>query len=156
MKNFQQKTTEAGPKDRTLKAPSVTQYMVSARDLITFRADTPISEVIDGLLNNRITGAPILNGAGEVVGLIDDKDCLNMLVRAAYYNQPSAGDTASTYMSNVMKSITEDNSILDAANLFLTTPYKRLLITDSSGKLVGQISRRDILTAIRDMNMNTW
>ena len=153
MKNYQQKPVEEN-KDLSLNAPSVTKYMT--RDLITFTVDTEISEVIKALLDNRITGAPVLNEKGEVVGLIDDKDCLKILVSAAYYNHPVERDTVGNYMSNVMKSISSHDNIVDVANIFLSTPYKRLLVMDDSGKLVGQVSRRDILRAIQELNISTW
>ena len=154
MKNFQQKPLGSAPKNLKLETPSVTEYMT--RKLITFKPDTPMSEVIDTLLEKRITGAPVVNDKGELVGLIDDKDCLNMLVGGAYYNHPVEKDTVSSYTSNVMKTISDKSSIVDVANIFLHTPYKRLLVMDDRGKLVGQISRRDILRAIKDLNMNTW
>ena len=78
MKNFKQKSGDADVKDLKLKSPNVTEYMVS-RKLITFKPDTKISVVIKSLLENRITGAPVLNDKNEVVGLIDDKHCLNVL-----------------------------------------------------------------------------
>jgi predicted transcriptional regulator len=156
MKNFQQKSLDSDTKDLQLKAPMATEYMVPAAKLFTFRADTPVMEAINTLLENRITGAPVLNDKGEVIGLLDDKDCLNILVGSAYYNHPMERDTVATYMSNVMKSITLECDIIKVANIFMTTPYKRLLIMDKKGKLVGQISRRDILRAIRDMETNTW
>ena len=154
MKNFQQNSLDNDRKDLTLNAPPITDYMV--RDLITFKPDTEISVVIKSLLENRITGAPVLNDKKEVVGLIDDKDCLNVLVSGAYYNQPVDKDTVATYMSNVMKTISVNSSVLDAADVFVNSKYKRLLVMDDNGKLVGQISRRDILRAIKDMNTNTW
>lgn len=154
MKNFQQKSTEENQKDRKLNASPVTDYMT--RELITFKADTPITDVIDSLLSNRITGAPVLNDKKEVVGLIDDKDCLNVLISEAYYNHPVGKDTVSDYMSNVMRSISIHTDIIEAANIFLHTPYKRLMVMDDHGKLVGQISRRDVLRAIKDMDVNTW
>ena len=154
MKNFQNKDIAKGEKDRQLQAPSVTKYMT--KNLITFRADTEINEVVNTLLEKRITGGPVLNEKGEVVGLIDDKDCLKILVSSAYYNAPVDRDTVANYMSNVMKSITVHDNIVDIANIFLQTPYKRLLVKDDNGKLVGQISRRDILRAIKDFNANTW
>lgn len=156
MKNFQRKSLDSQQKDLKLKVPMVSEYMVSVGQLITFKSDTPVMEVLSALLDNRITGAPILNEKGEVVGLIDDKDCLNILVGSAYYNHPIEKETVSNYMSNVMKSISLDNDIMSVANIFLTTQFKRLLIMDSNGKLAGQISRRDILRAIKDMNTNTW
>ncbi|MEZ4935129.1 MAG: CBS domain-containing protein [Saprospiraceae bacterium] len=154
MKNFQQNSLENDRKDLTLTAPPITDYMV--RDLITFKPDTEISVVIKSLLENRITGAPVLNDKKEVVGLIDDKDCLNVLVSGAYYNHPVGKDTVASYMSNVMKTIHVDSNIIDAADIFVHSKYKRLLVMDDHGKLVGQISRRDVLRAIKDMNTNTW
>jgi len=156
MKNFQQRSLDDNPKNRKLQAPPVTDYMTEVKKLITFKPDTPIKEVIDSLLKNRITGAPVLNSKNEVVGLIDDKDCLNMLFGSAYYNHPVDKGTVASYMSNVMKSITIHDDIVDVSNIFLTTPYKRLMVMDDNGKLVGQISRRDVLRAIKDMNTNTW
>ncbi|MFQ5448867.1 MAG: CBS domain-containing protein [Saprospiraceae bacterium] len=149
MKNFQQKSLDDRQANRKIKAPPVTDYMV--RKLITYKPDVPVSEVIDSLLENRITGAPVLNDKNEVVGLIDDKDCLNVLVGGAYYNRPANDYTVASCMSNVMKTISIHADIIDVANTFLTTPYKRLLVMDDDGKLAGQISRRDILRAIKDM-----
>lgn len=153
MKNFQQKSVNATEKNLKFDAPSVTDYMT--KDLITFKKETPIKEVIETLLKKRITGAPVLNDKNEVVGLIDDKDCLNVLVASAYYNQPSA-DTVSNYMTRVMKSASVHDNIVDIAYIFVSSKYKRLLIMDDDGKLVGQISRRDVLRAVKDLKANTW
>lgn len=154
MKNFQQKSTEGGDKNRKLNVASVKEYMT--KNLITFKEDAEINDVIKTLLEKRITGAPVLNDKGELVGLIDDKDCLNVLFGSAYYNHPVGRETVSHYMSNVMKSISVHEDIMAVANTFLHTPYKRLVVLDDDGKLVGQISRRDILRAIKDLNANTW
>ena len=154
MKNFQQNSLDMDRKDLKLNAPPVTDYMV--RKLITFKPDTEISVVIDSLLENRITGAPVLNDKNELVGLIDDKDCLNVLVSGAYYNHPVGKDTVSSYMSNVMKTISVHSNIVEVADVFVHSKYKRLLVLDDQGKLVGQISRRDVLRAIHDLNANTW
>lgn len=152
MKNFVQKPKPA--ESRTLQGPPVTDYM--ARNLITFKPETEIDTVIRTLLDKGISGAPVLNDNGEVVGLIDDKDCLSVLVQDAYHNQPGSVTTVSAYMSNVMRTISIDSDIIDAANIFLRTPYKRLLVVDHAGKLVGQVSRRDILRAIGEMKSTTW
>ncbi|AWW00559.1 CBS domain-containing protein [Arcticibacterium luteifluviistationis] len=156
MKNFQNRAHDDGTNDQTPKIPSVTEYMTPISRLITIKEDTPVLEVLKILLDKRITGAPVVNEQGDVVGLIDDKDCLSILLGSAYYNEPVEKDTVSEYMSNVMKDISIENDIVDVANTFLTTPYKRLLVMDNEGKLAGQISRRDILIAIRDMNQKKW
>ena len=149
MKNFQNKAVDQDPKQPETKVPSVEAYMT--RELITFKKDTDINVVIRSLLDNKISGAPVLDEDGSVVGLIDDKDCLNVLFGNVYNRLPTTSETVSKYMSNVMKSISVNQNILDVATVFISSPYKRLLVMDDDGKLVGQISRRDILRAIKEL-----
>lgn len=150
MKNFQQKAVENLPSHQVADAPLVTDYMT--KKLITFKPETAIMDVISTLLENRITGAPVLNDNKDVVGLIDDKDCLKVLFDSAYHNQPVDNSTVSNYMSNVMRTVSVHADIYEVAFIFLNSVYKRLLVVDDSGKLVGQISRRDILRAIHDFD----
>jgi predicted transcriptional regulator len=149
MKNFQNKHVDKEIKKAVKHIPSVEDYMT--KNLITFRKDTDITVVIKSLLDNRISGAPVLNNNGQVVGLIDDKDCLNVLIGDVYNRLPTT-DTVSNYMSNVMKSISVNQNILDVALVFVSSPFKRLLVMDDNNKLVGQISRRDVLRAINELN----
>ena len=96
------------------------------------------------------------NDKKEVIGMIDDKDCLKLLFAGAYYNQPVEKDTVASYMDKIMKFITIHEDIMDVADIFLHSKYKRLLVMDDNGKLAGQISRRDVVRAIKEMNSNTW
>lgn len=150
MKNYKQKILTPEPLAPKFNVPLVTEYMVSK--LITFSPDDNIINVIDSLLENRITGAPVLNNLNQVVGLIDDKDCLKVLVESSYHNVPITKTKVSHYMTTNMRSISSKYTIADAANVFLTTYYKRLQVKDENGRLLGQISRRDILRAIKDLN----
>jgi predicted transcriptional regulator len=149
MKNFQNKLVDKDPKKVVNNIPSIEEYMT--HNLITFKKDTDINVVIKSFLDNKISGAPVLNDNGEVVGLIDDKDCLNVLFGNVYNQLPTISDTVAHYMSNVMRSININENILEVASIFVSSPYKRLLVTDDDGKLVGQISRVDILRAIKEL-----
>ena len=135
-------------------AESVTKYM--ATNLITFKPESDINEVVNILLDKRITGAPVLNDKKEIVGIIDDKTCLKLLVGSEYYNNPNSNQPVKDFMDNVLKTVPESTTIAEAANLFLETKYKRLLVVDDHGKLVGQMSRRDVLRAVRDINTIRW
>jgi predicted transcriptional regulator len=152
MKNFQQRTVDTASEQNDQK--KVKDYM--ATQLITFKPESDIIEVVSILLDKRITGAPVLNDKKEVVGIIDDKTCLKLLVGSEYYNSPMSSQPVSNYMDDVMKTVSEETTISEAANIFLETKFKRLLVTDHHGKLVGQISRRDVLRAIRDINTINW
>lgn len=148
MKNFQNKLVEKDNKRAENHIPSVKEYMT--RKLITFKEDTDINVAIKSLLDNKITGAPVLDNNGHVVGLIDDKDCLKVLF-GNVYNQLPTTNSVSDYMSNVMKFISIDQNIMDVALIFVSSPFKRLIVTDNNNKLVGQISRCDILRAINEL-----
>jgi len=132
----------------------ISKYM--AKDLITFTQETELIQVIDTLLDKNISGAAVLNSLGEIVGVIDDKDCLGTLIDSVYHNAPIRKKHVSSYMTNVYKTISIDSDIVDAANEFLRSNYKRLLVVDNEGRLKGQISRRDILKAIKDVNRTNW
>ena len=155
--NFKPKFTKQGEEKGKFKSPDyepVTKYMVT--ELITFTPDTDILLAINTLLEKEITGAPVLNENKELVGLIDDKDCLKVLIDSAYHNQPVSNRTVRHYMTNVMKTISIEANVVEAANEFLNSKYKRFLVVDLNGKLVGQVSRRDILKAIRSMKIANW
>jgi len=148
MKNYQQKQLDES-NSRKFETPPVTSYMTTK--LVTFHPDTEIHTVIDQLLEHRISGAAVLDEKGNICGVIDDKDCLNTLIDSLYYNQPVGRNRVSDYMTDVYKQINVNSTIGDVANLFIHTNFKRLLVVDDNQKLVGSISRRDVLRAIRDM-----
>lgn len=155
MKNYKQKTIEPTSYQRDFTPPPVTKYMVPRRKLVTFQPDTEIREVVKTLLKHEITGAPVVDANGALLGLIDDKDCLKVLIDAAYYNNMQRM-TVENYTTNVMKTISDKANVVEAANAFSRTIYKRLLILNEEGELVGQISRQDILQAISDYSKNIF
>ena len=132
----------------------ITKYM--AKDLITFTPDDDVIQVIHTFLKHNISGAAVLNENKEVVGLIDDKDCLRLLIDSVYHNEPIANMKVRSYMTSVMKVIDPDANVIDAAKIFLETKYKRLLVINKEGKLIGQISRQDILEAIETLYVPKW
>ena len=153
MKNYMQKAVDE-KQSRELKTAPITSYM--AKNLITFHPDTQISTVIDSLLHHKISGAPVLDDHGVLCGVIDDKDCLNTLIDSAYYNQPVGDNRVANYMTNVYKTIHVNSDIADVANMFIHSNFKRLMVIDDNGKLVGSISRRDVLRAISEMTVTTY
>ena len=132
----------------------ISKYM--ATDLVTFTPDVDVIEVIRTFLQKNISGAPVLNENKEIVGLIDDKDCLRLLIDSVYHNEPVPNIKVQSYMTSVMKVIDMDANVVDAARIFLETKYKRLLVVNKEGKLIGQISRADILKAIDAIYVPKW
>ena len=154
MVNFRPKLVKKDQQTSVKSYAPITEYMT--RDLITFKRDTEINEVIDTLLEKGISGAPVLNDNNEIIGLIDDKDCLNVIVDSLYYDSPVRKRIVDTYMTDIYKTISVDSDIVDVANKFLKSNFKRFLVVNDNGKLMGQISRIDILKAIQKVNRTNW
>jgi len=148
MKNYQNKPVDKSNLTPVKPIPSVKDYMT--RDLVTFKIDSDIDVVIKTLLDKRISGAPVLDDHGQVIGMIDDKDCLKVLFGNVYNRLPT-NDTVANYMSDFLKLIDSEQNILDVASTFLSSRYERLLVLDKDKKLIGQISRSDILRAIKEL-----
>src|SRR5690625_937260 len=147
IKNYKQKEIDDHP---PIVKRTVKDYM--STNLITLSPDTYVRETTKIVLDNSITGAPVIDDDGNIIGLIDDKHCQRIVVDTLYHNKPIMSHTAREYMSNVRRTININTEILEVANIFLTTPFKRMLVVDDDGKLRGNISRRDILRAIHDMS----
>ena len=124
----------------------VSDYM--ARDLITLSPGMEINHAMNLLLDHRISGAPVLDEAGALVGMLSKKDCLRAAMEASYYRD--WGATVEKHMSTVVETLDAGTDILTATNAFLNSIYRRFPVMEN-GRLVGQISRAD---ALRAMNKN--
>jgi len=143
----------ATPTPQGQKYESVSKYM--ARDLFTFKPDQPIHEAIDIMLEKRISGGPVLNEDGELIGMLSEKDCLKIIVDRAYHNQPNQNSNVEDYMTRMVATVDIDKDIVEVANMFLSTNYRRFPVIEK-GKLKGQVSRRDIMRATRELKGTTW
>lgn len=123
----------------------VKDYM--STKLITFRPEMGIKEAISTLLKNSISGAPVVDKMGKLVGMLSEKDCIRLLVDGPYNQIPSGDGSVEDYMSKRIKTLSMDATIMEAAYEFVNCSYRRFPILDGK-KLVGQISRRDVLRAI--------
>ncbi len=124
---------------------TVKKYM--ATDLITFKPETGIDEAMKIILKHKITGAPVVDDHGRLVGMLSESDCIKTILDGPYNNLPGGTGTVSNYMSRKVVTIDVNKTILELAYEFMNTAYRRFPVIEK-GKLVGQISRSDILRAI--------
>jgi CBS domain-containing protein len=83
--------------------------------------------------------------------MISEKDCLKIIVDQAYHNQPMSSPLVSDYMTRNVKTLSPSHDVVDAANEFLSSPIRRMPIVEN-GVLIGQVSRRDILKASKNIS----
>jgi CBS domain-containing protein len=123
----------------------VSDYM--ARELITLAPEMEINHAMNILLDHRLSGAPVVDETGALLGVLSKKDCLKAALDASYYRD--WGGTVSKYMSADVQTIPADVNIIAATEAFLSSAFRRFPVIEN-GRLVGQISRADALRAMRD------
>ncbi|MGB0723374.1 MAG: CBS domain-containing protein [Gammaproteobacteria bacterium] len=112
---------------------------------ITVRPDQEVLEAVQLLTGKRISGAPVLDQVGNLVGVLTEKDCLRVALDAGYHG--TYGGKVSEYMSHEVATIDVDTPVVQVAEMFIERPFRRYPVTDG-GRLVGVISRRNILEAL--------
>lgn len=141
------------PPKFTGQALQVKDFM--AKKLITFSPDDSMHLVTKTLVGKGISGAPVIDSNGKLVGVISEGDCLKQVVRGKYTNTPERIGSVSDYMTPDPVTIGPNENILEVAHLFLKLRIRRFPVLDE-GKLVGQISQRDVLAAVDSLKNETW
>ncbi|WP_258102167.1 CBS domain-containing protein [Marinoscillum pacificum] len=137
----------------TAQKVTVSDYM--STKLITFRPEQHMDEVINTLLKYKISGGPVVNSENELVGVISEGDCMKEVVRGKYNNMPNLNGVVAEHMTSNVISIPPETNIFDAAKMFLDKRIRRFPVVNH-GKLVGQISQKDIMRAVHNMQSQTW
>lgn len=115
------------------------------RSFVRLKPDMDVYKAIEILLNRGITGAAVVDADDQLVGILSERDCLKLLLLGAYESLPSG--KVEDFMSREVRTIPSDTDLFAVADFFTKHIYRRLLVVDN-GRLVGQITRRDLLRAI--------
>lgn len=127
--------------------PMSVEAWMSGR-LVTVSPDMDVLEAVATLLDNRISGAPVVDRLGKLVGVLSEKDCLKVALDAGYHGE--WGGSVAEYMSREVTTVQATTSIVDVARMFTESRFRRFPVLKDE-RLVGQISRRDVLRALRSL-----
>lgn len=151
IKSFQgQREQRFKPKAKTLLVEDI-----MTRNLVVFKPDETIHEVMKKFIKYRISGGPVVNKKGDLIGVISEADCMKEVSDSRYFNLPILDKSVSKFMTTNVDTIDASKTIFEAASNFFKTSRRRFPVLDSN-KLVGQISRKDIVIATLNMKSNTW
>lgn len=128
------------------KTVKVRDYM--SRQLVTLRPETEIISAVHTLLEHDIAAAPVVDEAGNLIGILTERDCIRVVLNAGYHSE--YGGQVADYMSKEVETIAADASIVDAAKRFYGQRFHRYPVLDH-GQLVGHLSRRDVLRALEKL-----
>lgn len=122
------------------RLPLVSDFM--DKSFATVTPNTSMNEAIRLLVKQRLTGVLVVDEKEALVGVLSEKDCLKILLRHGFDRSPD--DVVASYMHPVPMAVSSDTDIIKAAQIFLENAFRRLAVVDD-GRLVGQITRRDII-----------
>ncbi len=125
---------------------------IMAHSEMTLLPSMDIYEALGLLLHRKLTGAPVVDTEGVLLGMLTERDCLKVVVAGELDGWPSGH--VDDYMSAPAESIPPSASIYDIVHVFLTRPYRKLPVVAEDGRVVGQVSRRDTLAAFESFRDN--
>jgi len=134
---------------------------VMTRQVATVVRSTPYKDIVRVLFEHRISAVPVLDEAGRVDGIVSEADLIEKEALRAderrEVREPSArrpyrgydrahAVSAGTLMTSPAVTITQGSGLGTAARLMRKHAVKRLPVVDGVGRLVGIVSRADLLT----------
>ncbi|MDQ1241170.1 MAG: hypothetical protein QG550_421 [Pseudomonadota bacterium] len=128
------------------RAAKARDYM--ARNLVVLAPEMDVLHAIGIFVEKQISGAPVLDRFGTLVGMLSEKDCMRIALSAGYYGE--WGGRVEEYMHAPVATIDADMPIVEVAQLFAEREYRRYPVTEDA-RLVGQISRSDVLRALQEI-----
>ena len=112
---------------------------------LSFTQDMDVLEAIRLLLQKQVTGAPVVDKIGNLVGMLTEKDCMQVALNAGY--EERWGGPVSEFMHTGVVTVDADTNIVDVARLLSDCEHRTCPVLFEN-RLVGQITRRDILRAL--------
>ena len=127
------------------RLPRISQFMDQV--VPTLAPDTRILAAVDFLLRHRVTGAPVVDWSGKLLGMITETDLLRLVTEGVQARPPTTA-TVADYMTTDVVTVGPETDIYYVAGIFLGNGFRRLPVVNN-GKIVGAITRFDLLRAIQ-------
>jgi CBS domain-containing protein len=118
---------------------------IMIKDVISVEKDTPIYEAIELLRKNRIASMPVVEDNMTLVGVLSEKDLISLF---CYAHEDDEEKVVADFMVQPPVYFNEDESVLDICDCLIVNSFKSIPITSEDKKVVGVVSRADILDYI--------
>ncbi|MGA2058832.1 MAG: CBS domain-containing protein [Thermoguttaceae bacterium] len=118
--------------------------MIKAKDvmntnIVAVDPDDPIEEVMSTMIRLGISGLPVVDMAGQLLGIITEFDLLELV-----WNPNTSKNKVYHYMTREVRTVNEEDDLVDVAELFRTLSIRRLVVMHRD-QVVGILSRRDLI-----------
>jgi len=128
---------------------------IMTSQLVIFTPEQSIHEVMRAFIKHRISGGPVVDESGKLVGVISEADCMKEISDSRYFNLPILDKSVAHFMTKEVDTIDANTSVFDAASLFSKSSRRRYPVMENN-RLVGQVSRKDIVIAALEIKSQTW
>lgn len=132
-----------------LRSLNLREYML--KNPATVRATASVAEAMNIIIENRISGLCVVDDSGHLVGVLSEMDCLRAILNAVY-NKASIGQVQDHMTRDNLITASPEADIVDIAQDMLANNMRRRPVVDG-GRLVGQITCRQLLKAVRDFDL---
>lgn len=119
--------------------------------VITLRTDMRVIDAMRELVTNDISGAPVLNRAGDMVGIVSEFDCLRVVASGLYSREElEDSEPLRRVMTSEVWTISPGMDVFTITQLLVDKRIRRIPVVDA-GELVGMITRRDVLRSVHQL-----
>lgn len=119
---------------------------IMSNKLIVAREGMNIEDAVKLLVNNKVTGLPVVDAEGRMVGILSEYDIIARVGKEKEINSTLFQDGIP--YSRKVESVREDTDLQDILDRFISLKCRRLPVLDVRERLVGIISRRDVMKVL--------
>ena len=112
---------------------------VMRRDVILIKEKDSVQKISKLLTENKISNAPVVNAANELLGIVSEKDIIKAMKAENF-----AKLTAKDIMTKEVVSVKENDPLEYVAKIFIDKPYRKLPVLDGK-KVIAIINRENII-----------
>ncbi|MCF8003155.1 MAG: CBS domain-containing protein [Chromatiaceae bacterium] len=117
-----------------------TAKQAMSRGLVTLQPGMDVLEALRVLVEGRMSGAPVVDQIGNLVGILTERDCMKIALGAGYHSED--GGRVENFMTRSVVTIDANTPVTEVAERFANSNFRRLPVMEQ-GRLIGTISRRD-------------
>ncbi len=119
---------------------------IMSTDLLTVSSDCTLAEVLKLIVGQRVTGVPVVNAEGKMIGVCSDYDIIRQFSKAK--KRPTKIFAKKIRYSKKVETVATDTPLPEIVSRFVDKKFRRLPVVDRNGKLVGIITRRDMMKVL--------